>query len=90
MGLPYPNPSGGEPVIVEMALQGMSEVEWSVFTTAYRKVRSERSSSRGNQRIIWDLTDSKGKPVASGVYYLRILVTGPRNMEVLRKVMVLR
>jgi hypothetical protein len=87
---PYPNPSTGEPVVFDLALQGTSEVEWSVFTTAYRKIRSERATLRGNRRLSWDLKDSKGKPAASGVYYVRFVVTGPRNMDVIRKVLVMR
>ncbi len=73
--LPYPNPVfGGGPVNVGIQGSGTITGTWTVFTTAFRKVASGTILLSNGGALQWDLKDSSGVPVASGLYYLRISV----------------
>jgi hypothetical protein len=68
-----------------------SRVEWSVFTTAFRKVLDISNPIPGNNGVLdWNLDDAWGKPVASGLYYIRVEVTGPVRATQILKVLVIR
>ncbi|HOA28995.1 MAG TPA: FlgD immunoglobulin-like domain containing protein, partial [Candidatus Cloacimonadota bacterium] len=55
-------------------------VNISVYNIRGQKVRElvNESKASGNHSISWDGNDAKGKAVASGVYYLR-MVTGDKR-----------
>jgi hypothetical protein len=91
-GLPYPNPVHGlGPVTVPMQVPEGSTVEWSVFTTAFRKILDTTNPILGDQfNLVWNLEDAWQKPVAGGLYYLRVQVTGPVKASRVLKVVVLR
>jgi len=86
----YPNPSQGQPLSFEIAIAGNSRVDWAVYTTAFRKIRAGISEGNGPRRIVWDLRDTVGKPVASGLYYVTFTSPEIGGRNVVRKVMVLR
>jgi non-lysosomal glucosylceramidase len=92
IGAIYPNPVfGNGPINVEIQAPGQSAVNWSVFTTAFRKVAGGSTSLSGNGVIQWNLEDSSGKPVASGLYYLRVqLKAGPDSLMKILKLLVIR
>lgn len=71
-----------------VSVQGTAAVQWSVFTSAYRKVRTGTSVVTGSARFVWDLRDGMGRPVSNGTYYIRV-VTGPGVATIL-KVLILR
>jgi hypothetical protein len=72
----YPNPlEGGETVMVSVPLgEDAESVLLQVFTTAYRKILEENLGSMpaGMNNVALTLRDSKGKPLANGVYYIVI------------------
>ena len=77
ISFPYPNPSYGDgPVAVNIQVPGAATVNWSVFTTAFRKVNEGMVSLGGDATFQWDLKDKTEKPVANGLYYLRLEATG--------------
>src|SRR5581483_4692417 len=87
---PYPNPSDGDPVNVLVEVTRPSTVEWSVFSMAFRKIRSGQTLINQQGTIQWDLTDGQGNRVADGIYYLRVQVNGtPATVKVF-KVLVIR
>ncbi len=91
-GLPYPNPVyGSGPATIPIQLPAGSTIEWSVFTTAFRKVLDTTSPvSGGSFNLVWNLQDQWQKPVASELYYLRVQVTGPVKATKILKIVVLR
>jgi len=48
------------------------DVHWSVFSTAFRKIREGENSFNGQGSVSWDLKDRSGVKVARGLYYLRL------------------
>ncbi len=92
IGPPYPNPvQGPSPVSLQIQLPAGSTVEWSVFTTAFRKILDVSNGVSGNSTVlVWDMEDAWKKPVASGLYYLRVQVTGPVKASKILKVLVIR
>lgn len=89
---PYPNPDlDGSPVIIGVQGSGTLEVHWTVFTTAFRKVRDERVQFSGSGNIVWDLKDKGGTDVARGLYYLKLDVhSDPGSVKKSFKLLVLR
>jgi len=91
IGLPYPNPSGPGPVLIPVKVPAGSTVEWSVFTKAFRKILDVSNPiSGGSAILVWNLTDAWGRPVANGLYYLRIRVAGSVKTVKILEVLVLR
>jgi hypothetical protein len=87
---PYPNPSNGLPVYFNVQVPAQSKVTVDVFTTAFRKIRSQSFVIYGSKDLLWDLKDRVGVPVADGIYYVRIQVTGIQSTSKILKVLVLR
>src|SRR5665213_747124 len=78
---PYPNPvySSG-PVSFDVTVPSPSTVSWDVFTLAFRKIYGSGSQGIAYKATYsWDLKDKDNKPVANGVYYIRVTVV---NMDV--------
>jgi hypothetical protein len=85
ISFPYPNPSYGDgPVAVNIQVPGPVSVNWSVFTTAFRKVNSGTAVLDAAGTFQWDLKDKTEKPVANGLYYLRLEVSG--NFGTVKKI----
>ena len=88
---PYPNPSQGGPVHVDIQLNGPSKVKFGVFTAAFRKIYENSFYAATNQTLVWDLKDKTGALAASGLYYLRIQVDEASGITVkIKKVLVVR
>jgi hypothetical protein len=78
-------------VSVQLQVPFGSTVQWSVFTTAFRKVLDVPDPVQGNSAVlVWNLGDAWQKPVASGLYYLRVQVSGPIKATKILKVLVIR
>ncbi|MGH7739646.1 MAG: malectin domain-containing carbohydrate-binding protein, partial [bacterium] len=71
---PYPNPTSGGPVTVQLRLSGSYVVHWDIFTTAFRKIAGDSSASLPGGFLTWNLKDSEGQGVANGIYYWRVQV----------------
>ena len=86
MGVPivFPNPVTGGGDQVQVAVPLGRDSEWlkvEVFTVAYRKVleRDLGPSRAGTRQSTWHPLDLKmegGRPLANGVYYLRVTTEG--------------
>ena len=89
---PYPNPiTGLGPVYFNVAVPGTAQVDWSVFTPSFRKIREGESPLTGVGTLQWDLKDSSGGWAANGLYYLRIQVTiGGNTVAQIEKVLIAR
>lgn len=87
---PYPNPSNGGPVNIRIDVSKPSTVQWSVFTQAFRKIRSGETFIDQTGTIQWDLRDDQGMPVADGLYFIRVKVTGGQTTVKIFKVLVIR
>ncbi len=87
---PYPNPSTGGPIHLDIQVPSPSAVRLSVFTLAFRKVfeTSGQISSAGT--LVWDTRDHFGTPVSSGLYYLRVQVLGDSSQTKTLKAILIR
>jgi len=73
-----------------MVFQNSSDsVKLKIFTTAFRKVREEAlpASGAGLQTFVVELKDSRGSPLANGLYYLVVQTPQGRFIE---KLLILR
>jgi hypothetical protein len=86
----YPNPSNGSPISFNVSVPAQSKVAVDVFTSAFRKIKSQTSTISGSQPLYWDLKDRMGVKVADGIYYVRIQVTGIQSTSKILKVLILR
>ncbi len=88
IGPPYPNPCKGQgPVNIQVLVPPGTTVEWSVFTTAFRRVFDGPAATQGtNLNFTWNLEDDWQRPVANGLYYLRFETITPtsRNQKILK------
>ena len=78
LGMPHPSPSRGE-VRVDYALAAAGPVSLAVFEVAGRRVRdlvARASQPAGPGRATWDGCDDAGRPVAAGIYRLRLAAAG--------------
>ena len=89
---PYPNPVTGGSLKVDVTTPpGASIIHIEVFTTAFRKVSEHEMTPTGvTTTVLWDLNDRMGVPVADGLYYVRIRVTGGASFDTVLKVLVLK
>lgn len=88
---PYPDPvTGPYPVTVNVQVPGNSTVSMDVFTLAFRKIANQTKDISNTGSVTWNLQDSWGTPVADGLYYLRIQVTGPQPLTKIFKVLITR
>jgi hypothetical protein len=70
---PKPNPFGNGTGI-SYGLPFASEVRLSVFDVAGKKVRTlvDGTQPAGRYALVWDGSDSKGRQLANGVYFIRM------------------
>jgi hypothetical protein len=91
---PYPNPVTGGVAKIDVTVPGTSTIEMDVFTTAFRKISSNTTMVYGGAgtttTLQWDLKDKMGNPIADGLYYVRVHVTGVQQSVKIFKVLVLR
>jgi hypothetical protein len=87
---PYPNPSTGSPITINVQVPGPSTVTLDVFTLAFRKIYSQATQVTGSENLQWDLKDVSGVQVANGLYYVRIRVSGSQSTTKILKVLILR
>lgn len=75
-------------VAVNLA-NGGEWAEMKLYTTAFRLVKDKKIENlpAGTNKLLLDLNDDWGKPLANGLYYL--VLTTPENKVVL-KLLVLR
>jgi len=92
IGLPYPDPDfGPDPVTIQVQAPAGSGVEWSVYTTAFRKILDVSEPIPGTSAtLVWNLEDAWQKPVANGLYFMKIQVTGPVKATKILKILVIR
>jgi len=69
----YPNPFNGHTTI-SYSLEKPEHVSVTIFDTAGRLVRTleDRDSAAGNYRVVWNGRDNASRPVASGIYFMRM------------------
>ena len=76
---------------IQIQLPAGSSVEWSVFTTAFRKVAGGSQDVSGNNALTWDLKDQNGASVADGLYYIRVkAVVGTSTTVKILKILIFR
>ena len=86
----YPNPwRGQDPVEVQLWLQEAGPVQMRIFTTSFRKVADQTYPDlpAGPQKLELDLKDSRGNPLADGLYY--VVVKAPTRSDT-TKLLILR
>jgi hypothetical protein len=69
---PFPNPFNSGTVI-EVAPSCAINISFQIFDILGRVVRGGELDGASGSRIVWDGTDSGKRPVASGVYFLRLV-----------------
>jgi hypothetical protein len=74
---PYPNPPRQAMTTLRFDLARASTVDLAVFDVAGRRVASLARADypAGRHRVAWDVRDTTGRPLAPGVYFIRM--TGP-------------
>ncbi|MDD3642149.1 MAG: FlgD immunoglobulin-like domain containing protein, partial [Candidatus Krumholzibacteria bacterium] len=84
----YPNPFNGHTTIA-WSLAEAAFVDIRIYDTAGRLVRTVVSAGRGpgSYRTVWNGRDDAGRPVASGVYFMRMTAGETRQA---RKIVYLR
>jgi len=89
---PYPNPTTGQPIEIDVLLPGTSTVKYTIYTLAFRKIvwGTPYLQDSTGAKIKWNLQDNYGSKVADGLYYVRVDVIGPQNSTRIFKVLVLR
>jgi hypothetical protein len=88
---PYPNPTSGGPVTIQLNLSGSTKVKWDIFTTAFRRVAGQSANALPGNYLVWDLRDQEGQEAANGIYYWRVELKDAGGTRVrLAKVLVLR
>jgi len=70
---PYPNPFNSE-VVMQYALPKTSAVQVVVYNALGQEVRRllEAQQGPGRYKVVWDGRDTAGRPVASGLYGVRL------------------
>ncbi len=83
----YPNPTTGRATIA-FDLPGGARTTVSIYDLAGHRVRMlfDEPLPAGRHEMVWDTNDRRGRPVAAGIYLVRV-DSGARHVE--QKVMVL-
>jgi flagellar hook assembly protein FlgD len=73
----HPNPFAGSTEL-QIGLPAASSVTIEVYDVAGRRVRSQSlpQQKAGWQRVTFDGRDNSGQPLASGVYFYRVIANG--------------
>ena len=82
---PNPNPAGSEGIWLPYTISTPAWVDLEVFDVAGEKVRSFDTDpdfeAAGDHERYWDLRNSSGTQVASGIFLVRIHARSPRNEQ---------
>jgi hypothetical protein len=81
---PRPNPAVGYARIdVDVPRDNQEVVELAIYDVSGRRVRSllEKAAAAGRYSLAWDLRDDRGRRVAAGVYFVRIVCESYRATE---------
>lgn len=81
---PYPSPSNGDPVMLTWSLDRPSQVNLAIYDVAGRRVRTLIDGAQKPAKhfqVRWDGRDSDARPVASGMYFARLLVNDRVSLE---------
>ncbi len=91
LAAPRPNPATLDSRLA-FAAPGADDVAAEIYDVSGRLVRSlsARAGADGAGEITWDGADASGRPVASGVYFLRASVEAAGSAEATAKIVVLR
>ncbi|MBN2185122.1 MAG: T9SS type A sorting domain-containing protein [Candidatus Krumholzibacteriota bacterium] len=73
LGQNYPNPFNGSTTIT-YSISSPARVVLKIYDTAGRLIRTleDRERGTGQYRILWNGRDNDARPVASGVYFMRV------------------
>ncbi len=84
---PWPNPAGG-PATLSFALARGGQAELAVFSVDGRRVRTlvRGPFEPGSYRFTWSGDDDDHRPVAPGVYYVRLLADGRRHSKTIVRI----
>ena len=84
-----PRPSRAEPTPVEAAPPPGGRVTLKVYDVSGRHVQTlfDGKQDAGRKEATWNARDSRGRPVASGVYFYRLVAPG---FEETRKMVLLQ
>ncbi len=74
LAAPRPNPFAAQTVIRFEIAGESADVRVGVFDATGRRLRawSTRSHGSGPRQVVWDGSDGDGRPVAAGVYFVRV------------------
>ena len=77
-----PNPTTGE-IAFSFGLPTASRVRIQVFDVAGKVVSTpvDEDRSAGSHHLNWDPIHSDGRPLASGIYYLRLVAEGAQRTQ---------
>ena len=83
----YPNPFNPQTTFY-LNLRGLSEVKIVVYNLLGQQVRIfTLSATQGIVKILWDGKDSRGKVVATGIYFAQAIITETTTGLIFRKVL---
>jgi hypothetical protein len=90
MSAPYPNPATSLfwPIRFDLRSNCPKTLHWAITTSASRMVVSGTVSVFGRGTLVWDQRDNRGKLVANGLYYFRLIETG--HPDQWAKILILR
>jgi|GEM_PF-5571835 len=76
----YPNPFNAT-TLVKFELTRPSMAELSVYNILGQKVRTliQEQMTSGSKQVIWDGTDDKGRQLATGIYFYRLVTVEGRQ-----------
>jgi hypothetical protein len=80
---PWPNPTAGTSQLRLRLVEAVS-ARIEVFDVSGRRVRTLVADARwprGERLLQWDGSDDNGRPAASGAYFVRASLRGPRGTE---------
>jgi hypothetical protein len=87
---PSPNPAGGQLDFCVSVPPATSMIRCEIYTLAFRKVGEKSFPAPAPSSLSLDLVDTYGQPLANGLYYLKVTVTGPSPAVETFKVLVIR
>ena len=88
----YPNPAKNTPILIEYGLSVAATVDVEIYDVLGNRVwTANYSDGAGIQMHPWDLRNSSGKKVGSGVYLVRVKANGGGSkVDVVKKLVVIQ
>jgi hypothetical protein len=90
LSAPYPNPATNPDCLIRFDLQSTcpKTLHWTISTSASRMVAAGTVAVNGKGTIAWNQRDLRGKLVANGLYYFRLVEAGQSDRWA--KILILR